>query len=145
MDASIEERQKLELFIIMESNYNISFRKIKKELEKYDINVSHVTIKSDINKLLIQNPIKYEKIIEMLGENKPQTVKDESVRNRVLLVAKYIKSGFTIEEISESIKIPYWTLYRDIKNRLIKINQDLYQEVEQILTEHKMNNLRKKD
>lgn len=145
MDASIEERQKLELFIIMESNYNISFRKIKKELEKYDINVSHVTIKSDINKLLIQNPIKYEKIIEMLGENKPQTVKDESVRNRALLVAKYIKSGFTIEEISESIKIPYWTLYRDIKNRLIKINQDLYQEVEQILTEHKMNNLRKKD
>lgn len=145
MDASIEERQKLELFIIMESNYNISFRKIKKELEKYDINVSHVTIKSDINKLLIQNPIKYEKIIEMLGENKPQTVKDESVRNRVLLVAKYIKSGFTIEEISKSIKIPYWTLYRDIKNRLIKINQDLYQEVEQILTEHKMNNLRKKD
>lgn len=145
MDASIEERQKLELFIIMESNYNISFRKIKKELEKYDINVSHVTIKSDINKLLIQNPIKYEKIIKMLGENKPQTVKDESVRNRVLLVAKYIKSGFTIEEISESIKIPYWTLYRDIKNRLIKINQDLYQEVEQILTEHKMNNLRKKD
>ncbi len=145
MDASIEERQRLELFIIMESNYNISFRKIKKELEKYDINVSHVTIKSDINRLLIQNPIKYEKIIEMLGENKPQTIKDESVRNRVLLVAKYIKSGFTIEEISESIKIPYWTLYRDIKNRLIKINQDLYQEVEQILTEHKMNNLRKKD
>ena len=145
MDASIEERQRLELFIIMESNYNISFRKIKKELEKYDINVSHVTIKSDINRLLIQNPIKYEKIIEMLGENKPQTIKDESVRNRALLVAKYIKSGFTIEEISESIKIPYWTLYRDIKNRLIKINQDLYQEVEQILTEHKMNNLRKKD
>lgn len=145
MDASIEERQRLELFIIMESNYNISFRKIKKELEKYDINVSHVTIKSDINRLLIQNPIKYEKIIEMLGENKPQTIKDESVRNRALLVAKYIKSGFTIEEISETIKIPYWTLYRDIKNRLIKINQDLYQEVEQILTEHKMNNLRKKD
>lgn len=145
MDASIEERQRLELFIIMENNYNISFRKIKKELEKYDINVSHVTIKSDINRLLIQNPIKYEKIIEMLDENKPQTVKDESVRNRVLLVAKYVKSGFTIEEISESIKIPYWTLYRDIKNRLIKINQDLYQEVEQILTEHKMNNLRKKD
>lgn len=145
MDASIEERQRLELFIIMESNYNISFRKIKKELEKYDINVSHVTIKSDINRLLIQDPIKYEKIIEMLDENKPQTVKDESIRNRVLLVAKYVKSGFTIEEISESIKIPYWTLYRDIKNRLIKINQDLYQEVEQILTEHKMNNLRKKD
>ena len=56
--------------------------------------------------------------------------------------ARYLLLGYTIEEVSEYTKTSYWTVYRDLTERLPKIDPKLNEEVIELLNNRKMSNLR---
>ena len=75
-------------------------------------------------------------------ENIPNTVKEPRIRIRVLKIANLIMYGCSIEEVSEKTKIPYWVVYRDIKNRLPMIDKKMYDEINRLLQKRSMENLK---
>lgn len=81
-------------------------------------------------------------VLEILSNNKEDSVEEESVRNRVMNNLKYALSGYTVEEISSLSKISYWTVYRDLSDRLPKIDIKLSNEVIIVLDKRKRNNLK---
>ena len=81
-------------------------------------------------------------VLEILSNNKEDSVEDELIRNRVMNNLKYALSGYTVEEISSLSKISYWTVYRDLSDRLSKIDMKLSKEVIIVLDKRKRNNLR---
>lgn len=80
---------------------------------------------------------------EIINQNKPETIENEEVKNRVLKIAELIRNGFTISEIQNVLNTSYWTVYRDIE-RLKKLDEALYNEVKKIINERVKENIRKK-
>ncbi len=62
----------------------------------------------------------------------------ESIKNRVIEVAQYmLKSKLTIREIAKKFNISKSTIHKDISERLKYIDYSLYEEVSEIIKEHK--------
>lgn len=85
---------------------------------------------------------KYLEVQEILQRNKPKTINDEEVRNRVLESAELIKQGLTVEEIAKQKNLSVHIIYEDLQTRLQRISQDLYEEIKDIEMQNSLNNLK---
>ncbi len=104
-------------------------------------NVSAVTVKDYCERFSKLKPDRYEELKKVIKSNAEPTIQDENVRVRVLENAKLLVSGKTLEEISSDTGVEYWVVYRDITNRLEKIDKDLYAQVNMILKSRTQANL----
>lgn len=123
-----------------------STRKTAEYFTKNYFNISNYTVSDylKIYKAMCKEEEK-AKIESIIKNNKAQSIEFEEVKTRVLQVADLILAGFTIEEISKSMNVDYWTIYRDIHNRFSKIDPEKYQEIKNILGERSLDNLNDKN
>ena len=83
-----------------------------------------------------------EQILSIIESNKEDSIEKHEVRERVLKNLKLALSGYTVEEISVRTNTSYWTVYRDLRERLPKIDEEYYKQVVLLLNENKERNLR---
>lgn len=108
-----------------------------------EFGLSNVTILTLMNKVLPNLDMqKYLKVQEILQRNKPKTINDEEVRNRVLESAELIKQGLTVGEIAKQKNLSVHIIYEDLQTRLQRISQDLYEEIKDIEMQNSLNNLK---
>ena len=86
--------------------------------------------------------ISYKKIKEILNENKPKTIDDEKVVERIKNVVKLLLEDHTIAEIATILEESPNTINKDINTRLTKIGLDkeTLKKVKEKLIEHSKNN-----
>ena len=118
-----------------------SIRKCMAYLNENNIVLSVTTIRCYINTFVKNNPQKGLDILKKLDTNKPKTIDDDNVKNRVLKAAKMIKENKTIEQIAKCLDSTSNTIYKDLTVRLKKLDQDLYNQIKPILKEHSISNL----
>lgn len=121
-----------------------STRKTAEYFTENHFPISNYTVSEylkEYRKIMIE---KRETIDAKINANTPESIDDENVRARVLNVIKLIKAGFTIEEISNSLGVEYWVIYRDIHNRYPKIDSIDYEDIKKILEKRSMDNLNDK-
>ena len=121
-----------------------------------DLSRSHVTIyKSLVEVLPSIDIVRYVTIKEILFNNKAKSIEDNKVRARVLSATKLLLDNYTInqivdimnEELDDSEKITFNTVYRDLTERLSKLTNideltDILEQVSFKLREHSASNLR---
>ena len=79
-----------------------------------------------------------------VNSNRPESVESETVRNRVMFfVSLMLDHDMTIQDISECTGVSYWIVYRDLADRLSKIDIDLYNKVSILMNERKLENLKR--
>ena len=76
-----------------------------------------------------------------MNVNKPKTIADEEIKQRVEKVAELIKEGFTVEEIANSMGVTINVINEDLQTRLPRISESLYNEVKTIQIQNSRNNL----
>lgn len=134
-----EERNKKAIEVanyIIENNSST-----RKAAEQFD--VSNATVSDWMNYLLKNlNYNKFLKVQEILNGNKPKTIENEFVKERVLAAAQSIKQNFTVEEIAKHYRVTANVINEDLQTRLPRISVELYEEVKKILNTHSMNNLK---
>lgn len=118
-------------------NNNCSTRRVA-----YVFGVSNATVSTLMNELLPKiDEVKYLQVQNILNVNKPKTITDESVKNRVLAAAELIKNNFTVEEIASSMGVTINVINEDLQTRLSRISESLYNEVKEIQKRNSMENL----
>ncbi len=138
----IERERRIDLigdFFIQEKT---SIRKTTKFFCDNFFPISSATVYDYLKRYMNKHSEKKDLVLEILSNNKEDSIEEESVRNRVINNLKYALSGYTIEEISSLSNISYWTIYRDLSDRLSKIDMKLSKEVIIILDKRKRNNLK---
>ena len=105
----------------------------------FDISIATVSNYIDLYKKLYPNKAKI--VDDVIESRTPKTVEDKYIRDRVLKEAKMILQGFTIEQISELNDIEYWVGYRDLGERLKKVDIELYAAVCTIFNQNSLDNL----
>ena len=86
--------------------------------------VSHYTVKNIMLKCRDFNLDLYDKLMESFSEKKEKTLKDESVRIRVLSAVKILLADDkTVKEIADILGSTEFTIYRDLTVRFPKINK----------------------
>lgn len=107
--------------------------------------ISNVTVLDYIRKYKeMLNSVQLSEIDEHIDSNKPKGVSCAYVRYRVLLFAQRVLEGLGIDEIACDYNVSYWTVYRDLSERLAKIDQELYFKVCDEFDKRRLNNLQKK-
>ena len=87
------------------------------------------------------NPAIANIIYDIIDGNKPKTVEDETVRNRVLMVSNMVANGLSIDEVVNQTGYTKDTIHNDITKRIFLIDVDLGLKVKYVLENHKISNL----
>ena len=117
-------------------------RNIARYFTENEFSISYVTVFDYIKRYVKKHP-EFSKIIgEQTRINTPDSIKKEEVKERTLEVAKLVKEGFTLEEISNSLGEPYWVIHGDIKLRLPLLDKELAKELDKILDDRRKSNLK---
>lgn len=134
-----EERNKK---IIEVANYIIENNSsTRRAAEQFGI--SNATVSDWMNYLLKNlNYDKFLKVQKILNGNKPKTIEDDSVKDRVLNAAELVKQNFTVEEIAKHYEVTVNVINEDLQTRLPRISIEKYNEVKKILSTHSMSNLK---
>lgn len=133
-----EEREKL---VIEIADY-ITENKTSTRKTAQHFNISNYTVSEYMNnRLKSLDGLKYKKVQQVLKGNKPKTIDDKEIENRVLKVLELLKSGFTVKEIASSLGETEFTIYRDISNRLKKLSSEDYELAKKILEDNSLMNL----
>lgn len=138
----IERDRRIDLigdFFIQEKT---SVRKTTKFFCNNFFSISSATVYDYLKRYMNKYPEKKDLVLEILSNNKEDSIEEESVRNRVINNLKYALAGYTVEEISSISNTSYWTVYRDLSDRLSKIDMKLSNEIIIVFDKRKRNNLR---
>jgi len=128
---------------------------ITKEIADYIINnnsstrkaaeyfkISNATVSTLMNELLPRlDQQRYLRVQSVLKGNKPKTITDELVKQRVIKAAELIKEGFTVEEIANALGVTVNIVNEDLQTRLPRISETLYKEVKEIQRRNSIENL----
>lgn len=135
-----EERMEITKTI---ADYIISTNSSTRHTAEY-FNISNATVSTLINELLPKiDQDRYLKVHSILNGNKPKTIKDDTVKERVSKAAELIKQGFTVEEIAKSMDVSVNIINEDLQTRLPRISGTLYDEVKDIQRKNSRENLNK--
>lgn len=106
--------------------------------------ISNNTVSEYCKEYLRRHPDRKGLMDKVIENNKAQTIDNESVSNRVFNNANLvINNGMTIEEVSKATGISYWTVYRDLTDRLEKLDKELYDEVKRRFGDNSMGNIQR--
>lgn len=120
---------------------NASVRSTSQYFKENYFDISIATVSNYIEQYKKLYPNKAKKVQEVIDSRTPKTVDDKYIRDRVLKEARMVLQGFTIEQISEINEIEYWVVYRDLGERLRKVDIELYAAVCTILNQNSLDNL----
>lgn len=118
-----------------------SCRKCVEHLKKSGKSISVATVKDYLDRFVKMNPETAPIIYDIVSGNKPKTIADESVRNRVLMVSNMVANGLTIEDVVGQTGYTKDVIHKDITKRIYQIDVDLALKVKEVLTSHKLDNL----
>ena len=119
-----------------------SIRKTAAFFTENFFSISSATVHDYLNRFINKYPNTKEQILSIIESNKEDSIEKHEVRERVLKNLKLALNGYTVEEISVRTNTSYWTVYRDLKERLPKISEEYYNQVLVLLNENKERNLR---
>ena len=104
--------------------------------------ISNVTVHTWLQKNLIKlDPVRYQKVSEILKFNTPASVEDASTKSRIFAAAKYILLDYTVDETAQELSSTRDTIYDDLTSRLPKLDKKIADDVKKKLQEHKLTNL----
>lgn len=134
MAANIKDEEERIRRIMIVYNYyiktNLSTRKLAEIISENEFKISNVTVNEYLKKAIELISESEKKELQLaLEERKNDTIDNPDVRERVLNAAKLYLDGAYIEDIAEVLNSTYFQIYRDLKCRLSKIDNDLYKKV----------------
>lgn len=137
-----EERDKrIKLIGDYYRNHDTSIRKTASFFTENFFEISTYTVKDYLERYKVMYP-SYKNIIdEKLKNNKPSSIEDENVKNRVMEVTRLFKSGLMVKDIADYLGLTSDIVYRDLVERLPKINLQEAKEVSEIMKKNRYNNL----
>ncbi len=138
-----ERKRRIELVGSYIRETGCSIREAVEFFSKNFFPISIPTVVNYRNLYIKMHPEFSSDIQNIIDRNKPKTIENDEIKERILAVARIIKNGFTIEEIAKVFNTSYWTIYRDVE-RLAEINPELYEEVRGIISDRVQGNLTKK-
>lgn len=119
-----------------------SIRKTAAFFTENFFSISSATVHDYLNRFINKYPNTKEQILSIIESNKEDSIEKHEVRERILKNLKLALNGYTVEEISVRTNTSYWTVYRDLRERLPKIDEEYYKQVVLLLNENKERNLR---
>ena len=146
MARTFSEDKRLELInkvgkYFLYSNEQPSCRKCVEYLKNNDISISSATVQDYLHRFIKMNPSTANIIYDIIDGNKPKTVEDETVRNRVLMVSNMVSNGLSIDEVVNNTGYTKDTIHNDVTKRIFLIDVDLGLKVKEVLENHKISNL----
>ena len=104
--------------------------------------ISNNTVDTYLKKLNTIDPKSYQEINKHLQANKPRTINDANIRNRIEKVANLVLMGYKVTEIAELLGETKDTIIRDLDTRLTKIsNKEELEQIKSVLKENSLKNL----
>lgn len=104
--------------------------------------ISNVTVHAWLQKYLPKiDPIRYQKVSEILKFNTPASVEDAETKSRIYAAAKCILLDYTVDETARELESTRDTIYDDLTSRLPKLDKKIADDVKRKLQEHKLTNL----
>ena len=104
--------------------------------------ISNVTVHTWLQKNLIKlDPVRYQKVSDILKFNTPASVEDAATKSRVFAAAKCILLDYTVDETARELESTRDTIYDDLTSRLPKLDKKIADDVKKKLQEHKLTNL----
>lgn len=145
MAATFEE-EKRERLINAVGNYFLyaespSYRRCIEYIKLGKDSISLPTVKDYLKKYIANNPSKGEIILARINLNKPKTVEDEKVENRVLIAANMIANGLNVDEVVRLTGESKNVIYKDITERIFALDNDLGNRIKVILEANSRANL----
>ena len=142
-NLSDEEKKKR---ILLVADYVIenkaSTRLTAKFISDNHFPISNVTVHTWLQKNLIKlDPVRYQKVSEILKFNTPASVEDATTKSRVFAAAKCILLDYTVDETARELESTRDTIYDDLTSRLPKLDKKIADDVKKKLQEHKLTNL----
>lgn len=146
MARTFSEEKRLELInkvgkYFLYSEGKPSCRKCVEYLKNNGVSISVATVKDYLHRFIKMNPSTADIIYDIIDGNKPKTVEDESVRNRVLMVSNMVANGLSIDDVVNQTGYTKDTIHNDITKRIFLIDVDLGLKVKYVLENHKISNL----
>lgn len=136
----MSEDERKELILDIADYLILTESSTRKTAQKFG--VSNYTISDYMNNRLPKiDKTKYELVQEILKGNKPKTVDDKDVIERINKAVELLKSGFTVVEIAKALGSTEMIIYRDLTVRLKCISKEEYEKVKVILSMNSINNL----
>lgn len=142
-NLSDEEKKKR---ILLVADYVIENKASTRLTSKFISNnyfpISNVTVHTWLQKNLIKlDPVRYQKVSEILKFNTPASVEDATTKSRVFSAAKCILLDYTVDETARELESTRDTIYDDLTSRLPKLDKKIADDVKKKLQEHKLTNL----
>ena len=146
MARTLSEEERLELInkvgkYFLHSKERPSCRKCVEYLKSNGISISSATVHDYLDRFIKENPSVANIIYDIIDGNKPKTVEDESVKNRVLLVSNMVANGLSIDEVVNNTGYTKDAIHNDITKRIFLLDVDLGLKVKEVLEMHKLANL----
>ncbi len=123
----------------------LSLRDISKSSKQ-----SHVTVRNNLTKRLKEvNIQKYYEVLDKIDSNKVKSINDIVVVERVLKAYELLVNyDYNVKEIAEVLNSTEFTIYRDLTNRLVLLNnlypdvisREMLERVALVLARHSMEN-----
>ncbi len=123
----------------------LSLREISKSSKQ-----SHVTVRNNLTKRLKEvNIQKYYEVLDKIDSNKVKSINDIVVIERVLKAYELLVNyDYNVKEIAEVLNSTEFTIYRDLTNRLVLLNnlypdvisREMLERVALVLARHSMEN-----
>ena len=142
-NLSDEEKKKR---ILLVADYVIenkaSTRLTAKFISDNHFPISNVTVHTWLQKNLIKlDPVRYQKVSDILKFNTPASVEDAATKSRVFAAAKCILLDYTVDETARELESTRDTIYDDLTSRLPKLDKKIADDVKKKLQEHILTNL----
>ena len=145
MGSKLTDEERLERIKLVGDYYtntkDASVRSTVEHFKNMNINISVYTVSKYIEMYKKLFPQKAKKVQDIIDSRTPKTVEDKEIKERILNEAKMVLAGHTIEQIAELTGTEYWVVYRDLGQRLQKIDNELYAVVGVILSQNSLGNL----
>lgn len=154
MAANVSSEEERERRIILVGNYFLenptaSTRSAAKYFSENFFKISNYTIHDYLQRykkmIFSKDDDAVLAINKIMEDNKPETIDSEDVRKRVLINAKmFLDNNMTIEEIANATGVSFWTVYRDLKQRLALLDSNLFGQVSEVMTMRSLENINQK-
>ena len=119
-----------------------SYRKTAEYFSMNHFKITATTVCEYCKRYITKYPDKAFKLKSVIDKNREVTYKDKKVEERVYSNAKYLLAGNTIDKICEITGLDYWVVYRDLTERLPKLDMNIFEQVKKVLKNNKEENLK---
>lgn len=132
--------------IILIAEYIIETGASTRQTSEYftanEFEISNATVYDYCQRYEKMFPQKKELLLKKIRENKEKTIEDKDTYDRVIRNAFYfLNSNYTVGQLAEYTEDTYWTVYRDLTERISKIDPEMASRIQEKLLINSNNNL----